>query len=170
VAGSRILLDVVRHTKLSEGALQTRRPSAQGAVSAAVAGHHWAGPGQSAGRILGDLAVIHRRGRELELGRAEKGERAAHAEADDPDPPGAVVTLSESPAGALDLGVRLSLSRSRRLQSRDHASDSSPRVQVGREREVPGGRQPIGLLTDVVSEPERILDHHDAGPRPGTPG
>ena len=50
------------------------------------------------------------------------------------------------------------------------ATDAAGAVQVGRDGEVPGGRQPVGLLLDVGRQPEDLVQHDDAGPRPGPDG
>ena len=162
VAGVRVLLDVVRDARCAQRLLESLGAAAQAAVAGAVAGDDRAGPHEPLGGVLGDLAVVDRRGLEPAAWGAQQREAAAHAEADDPDPPGAVLARREKGPCRLDVVVGGSAPRARRAHRCRHTADAAPRVQVRRKREVARGREAVGLLADVVREPERVLDHDHA--------
>jgi hypothetical protein len=101
----------------------------------------------------------------------EQREPAAHAEPDHPDPPAAVRAFADPRADRLDVVEGLALAAQQRTERGAHAAREAARAeQIGRDREVAGRGQPVGLLADVVDQPERLVQHDDAGPGPFADG
>src|ERR1039458_5012339 len=111
VAGVRVLLDIVSHARLTEGLLQTLGPAAQHPVAPAEASDDRTRARQPLAPVPGSLAIVDRRRLEAATRRAQQGEPSTHAEADDPDPPGAVLPRGEKSPRRLDVLVGRSASQ-----------------------------------------------------------
>ena len=97
----------------------------------------------------------------------EQREAAAHAEPDDTDLAGAVVTCREPRTHRVDVVEGAALAGGQVTERRHHAGDTvAACVEVGCDGEIPVGREPVGVLTRVGRHAEGVVDDDDA--RPGT--
>ena len=95
-------------------------------------------------------------------------ETATHAEPDDADPTGAVWLCRDPRTGCFDLIEQAPLPGHHLAEDRNKAADlPAPVEEVRGHREVTGTREPICLAPGVFAQTAGIVDHHDAGPRPG---
>jgi len=163
VAGVRVLLDVVRHAGALEPLLEGGGGPAQRAVLAPVTRDDRAGAAQGRVEVLGQMRVV--RGRDVEPAGGHEREAAPHAEPDHADPPRAVLPRPQPLAHDLDVVEGRALAAQQRAERRpDAAHGAAGAVEVGGDGEVAGGRQPVGLLADVVDQAEGLVEHDDARP------
>ena len=168
VAGAGVLLDLVHDSCLGQRGLDPRAAVTYGAVVAAVARDHRARADEELASVLRNAAVVDTRRGVVRVGREQQRVRTAHAEADDADFVRAAVLGCEPGPGGFDLLELTTFARTDGLETGLQTCPLLvPAEQVGRDREVALLGEPVGVVLHRGSEPERVVNHHHSGPRPG---
>ena len=140
---------------------------AQGAVPGAVASDDGTCLRERDVRVWRDRPVVDARRGEAVPGRQRQGEAAAHAEPDDADPARAVGLTLQPGARRLDIVERATSAGADVADRRPQAAEAAaPGEEVGGRGEVARTGEPVGLPPEVLAHPARVVDDHDAGPRP----
>ena len=98
------------------------------------------------------------------VSREHQGEPAAHAEADDTGPAGAVVALGEPSAGRIQVAERL---RPIAHEREEAGPPPTPVEQVRGQRQEALRCKPVGLAVQVMGLASGIVDDHHARPWSG---
>jgi len=172
VARARVDLNVVRDLQHRERPLQPFRvPGRQAPVPAAVAAHDRAGAGEHALGVVGNLAVVDRRGGESAARGTQQRETAAHAEPDDPGLARAIGPPGQEALRRVECREGRAAARLELPEGAAHAAGPGlAPEQVGRQRQVAMGSELIGLTPDVVVQAEHLVDDDHARPRSAGPG
>ena len=153
-------------TPLAARAVELVGGAAERPVAAAEAPDDRARPGEERVGVVGHLSVVHARRVEAAIGGEHQREPAAHAEPDHADLAGAVVASGEPRPHRVDVVEDATLAGGEVAERRHHARDAvAVGVEVGGDREIPVGGEPVGLLAGIAGHAERVVDDDHTGPR-----
>ena len=166
VPGLGVLLDVVLHSEPGQVVFELRRGAAKPAVPPTVAGHDGAGAGQIVG-TRGQVSVVDRADSKPVPGcRAEQGEPAAHAEADDPDVLRRVVAIQQPLSRGGDVLDRSAALLAKRPEGGSEATTRTTlREQVRDGDDVPHVGEAVRIPARLLVEPQDLMDDDDARSR-----